>query len=58
MVKKLEGTFTDRWIYTGLDDPQYIEDRNEFFRKNGNGWWFNTGKSVTTNKGNRETRKK
>lgn len=38
--KKPKGTFADRWIYTGLDDPQYIKDRNDFFRKHGNGWWY------------------
>lgn len=29
-----------RWPYKGLKDPQYIKDRNSFFRKNGNGWWI------------------
>ena len=38
--KKPEGTPTDRWVYKSITDPQYIKDRNETFRSNGNGWWF------------------
>ena len=26
--------------YKSLKDPKYIQDRNETFRANGNGWWF------------------
>jgi len=33
------------WPYKDdpLDDPQYIEDRDTFFKENGNGWWFYQG---------------
>lgn len=27
--------------YKSLKDPRYIKDRDEFFRENGNGWWWN-----------------
>lgn len=37
---KVEGTPCERWPYKSLKDPNYIKDRNETFRKNGNGWWF------------------
>jgi hypothetical protein len=30
--------------YKGTDDPKYIKDRDELFRENGNGWWYETGK--------------
>ena len=32
------------WPYKGNDhperDPQYIKDRDDLFRKSGNGWWW------------------
>jgi len=28
------------YIFT---DPQYIEDRDKLFSKNGNGWWWGNG---------------
>jgi len=31
------------FMYSGTDDPDYIKDRNETFRKNGNGWWYPQG---------------
>ena len=37
---KVEGTPCERWPYKSLKDPNYIKDKNETFRKNGNGWWF------------------
>jgi len=29
-----------KYPYSGLNDPNYIKDRNELFRENGNGWWW------------------
>ena len=29
--------------YRCLSDPKYIKDRDEFFAKNGNGWWWGDG---------------
>ena len=26
--------------YKSIEDPEYIKDRDEFFRENGNGWWY------------------
>ena len=31
------------WKYKGLNDPEYIKDRDALFKKNGNGWWWYTG---------------
>ena len=35
------------WPYKGNDhperDPQYIKDRDDLFRKSGNGWWWGDG---------------
>ena len=30
------------WPYKDdiLNDPKYIRDRNDFFKENGNGWWY------------------
>ena len=30
------------WPYKDdiLNDPKYIRDRNDFFKENGNGWWW------------------
>ena len=27
------------FMYKSLEDPKYIKDKNNFFRKSGNGWW-------------------
>ena len=32
--------------YKSIDDPKYIEDRNELFAKSGNGWWWWQGTSL------------
>jgi hypothetical protein len=37
---KVVGTPCDRWPYKSLTDPEYIKDRDECFRRNGNGWWY------------------
>ena len=26
--------------YKSLKEPRYIKDKNDFFRENGNGWWW------------------
>ena len=31
------------FMYNGLDDPDYIKDKKEFFAHNGNGWWYIQG---------------
>tara|TARA_R110002020_G_scaffold65193_1_gene172253 strand:+ start:1751 stop:1930 length:180 start_codon:yes stop_codon:yes gene_type:complete len=31
------------FMYTGLNDPDYIKDKKEFLAKNGNGWWYTQG---------------
>jgi|TARA_R100001198_G_C5239665_1_gene217045 hypothetical protein len=31
------------FMYTGLDDPDYIKDKRELFKKHGNGWWYSQG---------------
>jgi|TARA_R100001530_G_C4197689_1_gene123894 hypothetical protein len=38
--------------YKGLNDPEYIKEKNMFFQENGNGWWVNDG---TGWKGDEET---
>ena len=45
--------------YKSLKDPRYIKDRNDFFRENGSGWWYNSGKSKANKTGfTRPNRKK
>lgn len=29
--------------YKGISDRKYIKDKREFFKKNGNGWWYFQG---------------
>ena len=29
-----------KFQYESLDDPRYIQDRNELLREGGNGWWL------------------
>tara|TARA_R100000152_G_C6717461_1_gene143987 strand:- start:43 stop:210 length:168 start_codon:yes stop_codon:yes gene_type:complete len=29
-----------KFKYKSLEDPEYIKDKEELFRENGNGWWF------------------
>ena len=31
------------WPYTGLDDPNYIKDRDALLLAHGNGWYFLVG---------------
>jgi hypothetical protein len=28
------------WPYKGLDDPEYIKDKEALFAKHRNGWWY------------------
>tara|TARA_X000001388_G_scaffold73338_1_gene64917 strand:+ start:543 stop:701 length:159 start_codon:yes stop_codon:yes gene_type:complete len=30
----------NKWKYKSTEDSNYIKDRNEVLRKNGNGWWL------------------
>ena len=32
----------DNYPYKGIDDPEYIKDKFEFFKGN-NGWWWGDG---------------
>lgn len=34
-----------KWPYKGIDDPRYIEDKEKFFKENGNGWFIYAGVS-------------
>jgi len=36
-----------KFIYTDLDDPKYIKDKNELLREHGNGWWWGEWKDIT-----------
>jgi len=29
-----------KWKYKSIEDSQYIKDKNEIIKKNGNGWWL------------------
>jgi hypothetical protein len=29
--------------YAGINDPKYIRDRSELFKRTGNGWWWYAG---------------
>ena len=35
--------------YACLSQPEYIRDRDELFKKNGNGWWVNDGQGWAMN---------
>jgi len=30
----------NKWKYKSIEDSQYIKDKKEIIRKNGNGWWL------------------
>ncbi|MAH06822.1 hypothetical protein CMI38_01065 [Candidatus Pacearchaeota archaeon] len=54
MVDKVKNAVQIPWRqntfvypYKGLNDPQYIKDRDEIFAKNGNGWWWRWTKENT-----------
>ena len=32
-----------RFQYKSLEDPEYIKDRDDFFKEAGNGWWITFG---------------
>jgi len=34
------------WPYTGLEDPNYIRDKNALFLEHGNGWYHLVGTSL------------
>jgi len=42
--KMKDGRYYDyaprEFPYKSIEDPEYIKDRDEFFRENGNGWWW------------------
>jgi|TARA_Y100000034_G_scaffold130987_1_gene190741 hypothetical protein len=37
------SNFRSGFPYKGLNDERYIEDRDETFKHNGNGWWWGDG---------------
>jgi len=54
MVDKVKNAVQIPWRqntfvypYKGLNNPQYIKDRDEIFAKNGNGWWWGWTKENT-----------
>ncbi len=30
----------NKWKYKSTEDSNYIKDKNEVLKKNGNGWWL------------------
>tara|TARA_R100000781_G_C4051578_1_gene117784 strand:- start:508 stop:654 length:147 start_codon:yes stop_codon:yes gene_type:complete len=36
-----------KWPYESTEDPKYIKDKDEFFKKSGNGWWLSVDVSQT-----------
>tara|TARA_S200002703_G_scaffold152113_2_gene152204 strand:- start:23709 stop:23864 length:156 start_codon:yes stop_codon:yes gene_type:complete len=30
----------NKWKYESIEDSQYIKDKKEIIKKNGNGWWL------------------
>jgi len=45
MATKNEYQIRKNWKfpYRGRSDPNYIKDKKETFKQNGNGWWVFTG---------------
>ena len=46
MIRRMVNSDWKNWTigfpyYDDIDDPDYIRDRLELFRTNGNGWWWN-----------------
>jgi|TARA_Y100000296_G_C5036814_1_gene187709 hypothetical protein len=39
------------WVFPfgGLNDPEYIKDRDRGFAENGNGWWFEHNYTIDKN---------
>ena len=40
----------NKWKYESIEDPKYIKDKDEFFKKSGNGWWVDIDTSLTRTK--------
>ena len=41
------GNKLKKWPYESTGDPKYIKDKDEFFKKSGNGWWLSVDVSQT-----------
>ena len=41
----------NKWIYNSTEDFQYIKDRNNMLKENGNGWWIYNDRKLSKNKG-------
>ena len=41
----------NKWKYKSTEDSDYIKDRDEVLRKNGNGWWISNDRILSKNKG-------
>jgi len=41
----------NKWIYKSTEDSQYIKDKDNMLRKNGNGWWIYNDRKLSKNKG-------
>ena len=41
----------NKWIYNSTEDFQYIKDRNNMLKENGNGWWISNDRILSKNKG-------
>jgi hypothetical protein len=41
----------NKWKYKSTEDSDYIKDRDEVLRKNGNGWWISSDRILSKNKG-------
>jgi len=36
-----------KFLYKSTEDPKYIKDKKELFKKNKNGWWLSVDVSQT-----------
>lgn len=41
----------NKWTYKSIEDSQYIKDKNNMLRENGNGWWIYNDRKLSKNKG-------
>ena len=41
----------NKWKYESTEDSNYIKDKDEVLKKNGNGWWISNDRILSKNKG-------